>query len=93
MGWIRCSGGGGGTPTPDGNNIYYPISGTPSGDKAYAEESVQDIADAIQYTTGISDTYKIAEMADVIRGLDFGIKATKIHFYTAEYTTSPLEVT
>lgn len=92
MGWIRCSGGGG-TPTPDGNNIYYPISETPSGDKAYAETSIQDIADAIQIQSVGSPTYKVSEMAAAIMGLNAGLHATKLTFYTDTYTSSDLPVT
>ena len=83
----------GGASIPDGNNIEYPISQAPSGDKAYLESAVQDIANAIQATAGTSDTYKIAEMADAIQGLNAGLHATKMLIYSAEYTSGPLEAT
>ena len=85
---------GGGTPTPDGNNIEYPISQAPSGDKAYLESSIQDISLAIQTEASSGDKYKVSEMADAIRALHSGLNATQLMIYTAEITNvGPLEST
>ena len=93
MAWYEVKRGNSGPEIPDGNNIEYPISQAPSGDKAYLEYSVQEIANAIQATAGTSDTYKIAEMANAIRGLNTGLHATNMLIYSADYTSGPLEAT
>lgn len=93
MPWYEVKRGNSGPLIPDGNNIEYPISTMPVGDKAYLENSVQDIANAIQATAGTSDKYKIAEMAGAIRGLNTGMHATRLLTYSATYTSGPLEVT
>jgi hypothetical protein len=46
--------------------------------KLYNEASIQDIADAIRTKNGLTDTYKVAEMAQAIIDLPSGIGAVTI---------------
>lgn len=91
MAWYKVRQGNGYIIIPDGNDIYYPISELPEGNKAYMEPSVQDIANAIQATAHTEERWKISEMADAIRGLNTGLHATRMLIYSAEYTSGPLE--
>lgn len=84
----------GGKATPDGNDVEYPISQLPTGDKAYLESSIQDISLAIQIQASTGEKYKVSEMADAIRALNSGLNATQLMVYTAEITNiGPLETT
>ena len=40
--------------------------------KLYEESSVQDIADAIREKTGGAEKYKVAQMAEAVRGIASG---------------------
>lgn len=86
MAWYKVKQGDSYIIIPDGNNIYYPIETFPEGNKAYLEDSVQNIALAIQVKIGSTDKYRIAEMADAIRSLSSGLHATQVQIYTARYT-------
>lgn len=94
MAWYEVKLNGDGSDIPDGNNIQYPISQAPSGDKAYLENSIQDISLAIQTEASSGDKYKVSEMAAAIRALHSGLNATQLMIYTAEITNvGPLEST
>lgn len=91
MPWYEVKRGNSGPLIPDGNNIEYPITTPPEGDKAYSESAIQNIGTAIQATAGTSDTYTVAEMADAISGLNTGLHATRLIIYSDTYTSGPLE--
>ena len=69
----------------DGNNIVYPVALPTSTNKLYKESDVNAIAVAI------GKSLKISEMAEEVRGLSGGLRATRVVIHEATYTISDLE--
>lgn len=56
--------------------------------KLYEEASVQDIANAIREKTGGTETYKIAQMGDAVRGITTGGGAPSLQSKSVTYTSN-----
>jgi len=68
----------------DGNDTIYPIQNPSLGSKMYSETDINNIALALDRNVRVQD------MADVVRPLRGGTRATDLNVTTVPYTTSSL---